>query len=154
MIGINLVNTITKHLNTNKEKEMWQYWPICKGRDRFSNKKSNNKHFSKGQPRNMKILDWNCHGLSNSPTIRALTMLMTQHIPNVVFLLETELFPYEFINKKHLIYRNFLKFHASNFSTYYGCRYGGLVLLIFMPPTVTPPMKLTIFVGQQGLKKP
>jgi exonuclease III len=39
----------------------------------------------------MKILSWNCQGLGNPRTVRALKKLLASHSPDLLFIMETKL---------------------------------------------------------------
>jgi hypothetical protein len=51
----------------------------------------------------MKILSWNCRGLGNPKTVRALKKLLTNHTPDLVFLMETKLFNSNFSFLSHFL---------------------------------------------------
>jgi exonuclease III len=75
----------------------------------------------------MKILSWNCQGLGNPGTVRALKLLIANNNPEILFLMETKLTDTQF---------NFLKTYHDTYSIYTincsmkgGGRAGGLAIM-------------------------
>jgi exonuclease III len=75
----------------------------------------------------MKFLSWNCRGLGNPKTVRALKKLINNHQPDLVFIMETKLTEsqYKFLNN----YRDVYSTHTINCSINGGGRAGGLALI-------------------------
>jgi exonuclease III len=75
----------------------------------------------------MKIISWNCQGLGNPKTVRALRKLLNHHSPDLVFIMETKLLNsnINFITNMFDSYR--VKF--INCSTTGGGKAGGIALL-------------------------
>jgi exonuclease III len=75
----------------------------------------------------MKFLSWNCRGLGNPKTVRALKKLINNHQPDLVFIMETKLTEsqYQFLNN----YRDVYSTHTINCSINGGGRAGGLALI-------------------------
>jgi hypothetical protein len=75
----------------------------------------------------MRILSWNCRGIGNPKTVRALGKLISNHNPDILFLMETKMlcsnsvFLSRFKNKYHT--------HQVDCSTSGGGKAGGLLLL-------------------------
>jgi exonuclease III len=75
----------------------------------------------------MKILSWNCQGLGNPRTVRALKKLINNYQPDIIFLMETKLMTtqYHFLN----MYNDNYSTHTINCSVIGGGRAGGLALI-------------------------
>ncbi|PNY06212.1 hypothetical protein L195_g002675 [Trifolium pratense] len=57
----------------------------------------------------MKVLSWNCQGLGNPKTVRALKKLIAYNQPDILFLMET---------KMHDLSENFKAKFAATYSSY------------------------------------
>lgn len=55
----------------------------------------------------MKILNWNCRGLGNPATVRALTHTLRTENPDIVFMMETRLFTQQFVQLNQLHFKYF-----------------------------------------------
>jgi exonuclease III len=75
----------------------------------------------------MKIISWNCQGLGNPKTVRALRKLISTHQPDLLFLMETKLLEnqYHFLN----FYKDTYSAHTINCSISGGGRAGGLAAI-------------------------
>jgi exonuclease III len=75
----------------------------------------------------MKILSWNCQGLGNPRTVRALKKLLASHSPDLLFIMETKL-----VNSKfQFITNNFESYSVKsvNCTTSGGGKAGGIALI-------------------------
>ena len=54
-------------------------------------------------PRTMSALSWNCRGLGNLRTVRALQEVLASEDPNLVFLMETKLSKEDMTHKKYTL---------------------------------------------------
>jgi exonuclease III len=75
----------------------------------------------------MKILSWNCQGLGNPRTVRALKKLLAIQQPDIAFIMETKLLENQFHCFNN--YKDTYTFHIVNCSVTGGGRAGGLALL-------------------------
>jgi exonuclease III len=75
----------------------------------------------------MRVLSWNCQGLGNPRTVRALKKLFATHQPDIIFLMETKLLEnqFHFLNS----YKDHYSSHTINCSVTGGGRAGGLALI-------------------------
>jgi len=75
----------------------------------------------------MNLLSWNCHGLGNPRTARALKRLISSQDPNIVFLMETRKKDFEMNRLRNMVSLNNIFFVACMGN---GCqRAGGLAVL-------------------------
>ncbi|PNX99664.1 ribonuclease H, partial [Trifolium pratense] len=75
----------------------------------------------------MKILSWNCQGMGNPKTVRALNKLIANNFPDLVFIMETKL-----LSSKSMFLSRFkdtYKVHQIDCSTTGGGRAGGLLMM-------------------------
>jgi exonuclease III len=75
----------------------------------------------------MKLLSWNCQGIGNPKTVRALNKLITTYCPDIIFLMETKLLSSKatFLSR----YTNTYNVHQVDCSTVGRGRAGGFLLL-------------------------
>jgi exonuclease III len=75
----------------------------------------------------MKILSWNCRGIGNPRTVRALNKLIANNSPDIIFLMETKMLSTRSTFLSRL--KDTYKTHQVDCSTTGGGRAGGLLLL-------------------------
>jgi hypothetical protein len=75
----------------------------------------------------MKVLSWNCQGIGNPKTVRALKKLINTNWPDLVFLMESKVSGSNvpFLSKLDTRYKS----HVIDYSTTGGGKAGGLILL-------------------------
>jgi exonuclease III len=75
----------------------------------------------------MKFISWNCQGLGNSRTVRALKKLLSTQQPDLIFIMETKLLDTQYFFL-HPFKETYSK-HTINCSVSGGGRAGGLAIL-------------------------
>jgi exonuclease III len=75
----------------------------------------------------MKLISWNCQGMGNPRTVRAFKKLISNHQPDLCFLMETKLMnnQYHFLNS----FKDTYSAHIVNCSVSGGGRAGGLAII-------------------------
>jgi exonuclease III len=75
----------------------------------------------------MKLLSWNCQGIGNPKTVRAFSKLITNHCPDIIFLMETKVLSARstFLSR----FKDVYNVYQVDCTTTGGGRAGGLLLL-------------------------